>query len=138
MLAPAASTARAVAIVCSRDSTVQGPAISAKYSPPIRRPRVWITVGSGDASLDTSLYGLRIGRTLSTPWCCSSARLRMASPSPNAPMTIESVPGATRPYEPASVSSASTSSTCSSADPALIMIRSWSSAGFFDAHVSRA
>ena len=67
IVAPAASTARAVSSVCSRYSTVHGPAIRPKYSSPIFRPSTSITVGSGETSRETSLYGFRIGSTCSTP-----------------------------------------------------------------------
>src|SRR6188472_1046599 len=46
-VAPAAATARAVSRVCSRVSTVHGPAISPKKPSPIRRPRTSMTVESG-------------------------------------------------------------------------------------------
>ena len=77
----------------------------------MRRPRAWMTVRSGEASADTSLYGLLTGSTFSTPAMSSSARLVIISRSPNALITIESRPGATRPYEPASLRRRSTSST---------------------------
>ena len=48
-------TARAVSSVCSRYSTVHGPAIRPKYLSPIFRPRTSITVGSGESSRATSL-----------------------------------------------------------------------------------
>ena len=44
MLAPAACTARAVSSNCSRDSTVQGPAITTRPPPPIWTPRTLTTV----------------------------------------------------------------------------------------------
>ena len=47
-VAPAAATARAVSSVCSRYSTVHGPAISPNQPSPMRRPSTSITVGSGD------------------------------------------------------------------------------------------
>ena len=97
IVAPAAATARQLSMVCSRDSTVQGPAMRPKWSPPRRRPPTWMTVGSGVESADTSLYGLRIGSTFSTPASSSSERLLSISRSPNAPITIDSLPGATRP-----------------------------------------
>ena len=48
-------------------STVQGPAIRPNQPSPILRPRASITVGSGEISRETSLYGLRMGSTCSTP-----------------------------------------------------------------------
>jgi hypothetical protein len=67
IVAPAAATTRAVSSVCSRYSTEQGPAMSPNASSPICRPLTSITVGSGTSSRATSLYGLRIGTTWSTP-----------------------------------------------------------------------
>ena len=64
---PACATARAVSNVCSRYSTVHGPAINPNASSPMRRPLTSITVGSGESSRETSLYGFRIGSTCSTP-----------------------------------------------------------------------
>jgi hypothetical protein len=55
MVAPAAATARQLSMVCSRDSTVHGPAMRPKWFPPRRRPPTWMTVGSGVESEDTSL-----------------------------------------------------------------------------------
>ena len=49
----------------SRDSTVHGPAIREKWSPPIRLPPISNTDGSRICE-DASLYGLRIGTTCST------------------------------------------------------------------------
>ena len=55
--APAAATARATPSVCSRDSTVHGPAIRQKvFGAPIRCPSTSNVVGSWcDSSLDASL-----------------------------------------------------------------------------------
>ena len=72
IVAPAAATTRAVSSVCSRVSTVHGPAMSPNQPSPILRPRASITVGSGEISRETSLYGLRIGSTCSTPGYASS------------------------------------------------------------------
>ncbi len=67
--APPAWTARATASVCSRLSTVHGPAIRQKFSgPPTWRPSTSNTVGSWWAtSLLASLYGREIATTWSTP-----------------------------------------------------------------------
>ena len=67
MVTPASLTTRAVSSVCSRVSTVHGPAISPKYSWPIRWPSTSITVPSGANSRETSRYGFTIGTTCSTP-----------------------------------------------------------------------
>ena len=58
-VAPAAATARAVSSVCSRYSTVHGPAIRPKNPSPIRRPSTSITVGSGETSRDDELVRLQ-------------------------------------------------------------------------------
>ena len=67
IVTPAAATTRAVSSVCSRVSTVHGPAISPKNSWPMRRPPTSMTVPSGANSRETSRYGLTIGTTCSTP-----------------------------------------------------------------------
>ena len=59
----------------------------------MRRPRTSITVGSGDSSRETSLYGLRIGSTCSTPAKPSSGSVASSSRSPIAPITVASRPG---------------------------------------------
>src|SRR3954447_166789 len=128
MLAPASCTARAVSSVCSRLSTVQGPAMKPKWSPPIRRPRTWIVVGSGDVSRDTHLYGRWTGRTCCTPAKPSRARLASSSRSPIAPITVDSLPGATRPRAPIRSRRDRTSSTWSGAARRLITTSSCSSA----------
>src|SRR3954447_23374059 len=85
IVAPAALTASAVSSVCPRDSTVHGPAISANASPPTRRPRTWMTVGSGVVARETSLYGLETGSTRSTPPSASSESAPSRELSPTAP-----------------------------------------------------
>jgi hypothetical protein len=74
------------------------------------------------------LYGLLTGSTFSTPGMSSSERLLIICGSPNALITIESRPGATRPYEPDSLRRSRTSSTWSSGASPLIMMSCWSSA----------
>ena len=67
-VAPAAATARAVSSVCSRVSTVHGPAMSPKKPSPIRRPRTSMTVASGVGSRATSGYASSSGgRVISIP-----------------------------------------------------------------------
>jgi hypothetical protein len=57
-------TASATASVCSRDSTVHGPAIRQNVSPPTLRPSTSKLVGkSCDSSLEASLYGRLMGIT---------------------------------------------------------------------------
>src|SRR3954454_17807941 len=128
MLAPPSCPARPVSSVCSRLSTVQGPAMKPKWSPPIRRPRTWIVVGSGDVSRDTHLYGRWTGRTCWTPAKPSRARLASSSRSPIAPITVDSLPGATRPRAPIRSRRVRTSSTWSGAARRLITTSSCSSA----------
>ena len=99
-----------------------------KWSPPIRRPRTWIVVGSGDVSRDTHLYGRWTGRTCWTPAKPSRARLASSSRSPIAPITVDSLPGATRPRAPIRSRRDRTSSTCSGAARRLITTSSCSSA----------
>src|SRR5215213_9088109 len=95
--APAAATARATPSVCSRDSTVHGPAIRQNVSgAPTRCSFTWTTVGSWcESSLDASLYGREIGITRSTPGSPSSPISRTPSGSPIAPMAVVSSPGMT-------------------------------------------
>ena len=89
---PAAATTRAASSVCSRYSTEHGPAISPKAPSPIRRPSTSITVGSGASSRETSLYGLMMGTTCSTPGKPSSGSVASSSRSPIAPITVASRP----------------------------------------------
>ena len=91
--APASLTVRAASSSTSRDSTVHGPAIVAKCSPPIRRPSISRTVRcSRRYWSEASLYGLRIGTRWSTPGAPSSPRLATCSRSPIAPITVTSSP----------------------------------------------
>src|SRR5215207_1586708 len=102
MQAPAAATVRATPSVCSRDSTVHGPAISANVAgPPIVWPSTANTVGSWWASSDeASLYGREIGTTRSTPAMPSSPSSRTPSGSPIAPIAVVSSPGSTSTCTP--------------------------------------
>src|SRR4051794_22169130 len=124
IVAPASFTARAVASVCSRYSTVHGPAISPKNSSPTFRPSTSITVGSGETSRETSLYGFRIGSTCSTPGYPSSGSVASSSRSPIAPITVDSRPRVTRASAPASCRRASTCSVWSGVAPEAITIKS--------------
>ena len=110
IVTPCSATTRAVSNVCSRVSTVHGPAMKPKYESPIRRPRVSITVGSRRSSRETSLYGLTIGSTCSTPGYPSSGRVASSSRSPIAPITVASRPWLTCALAPASSRRATTSS----------------------------
>src|SRR5436305_5209870 len=95
--APALATARATARVCSRDSTVHGPAIRQNVSPPpTTRPSTRRIVGSSWASSDeASLYGRLMGTTRSTPAIPSSPSSATPSGSPIAPIAVVSSPGIT-------------------------------------------
>src|SRR5581483_4515308 len=90
----------------------------------IRRPRAVIIVGSGESSRETSLYGLRIGSTCSTPAYPSSGSAASSSRSPIAPMTVASRPGVTTAPQPASSRRATTSATWSGVACAPITMRS--------------
>ena len=108
IVAPASATARAVASVCSRLSTLHGPAISPKYVSPTRRPSTSITVGSAASSRATSRYGLTIGTTCSTPGYPSTGSVASSSRSPIAPITVAARPRDTRASTPASSRRATT------------------------------
>src|SRR3954468_20980149 len=112
------STARATASVCSRDSTVHGPAIRQNgASPPTPRPFTSTVVASWWlSSLDASLYGRLIGITWSTPGIPSSASARTPSGSPIAPIAVVSSPGMTLACTPAASSRSTTAAI--SASPA--------------------
>src|SRR3954447_25653705 len=140
--APASRTTRATSSVCSRDSTVHGPAIRQNVSfPPTTRPSTANFVGSWWASSeDASLYGREIGTTRSTPAIPSSPSSRTPSGSPIAPIAVVSVPGMTTTCTPVSASRSRTASISASAAPGCmtIIIRGrsyvrtypgWSSAG---------
>ena len=66
-LAPAACTAPAMVSIRSALSTAQGPAIIARWPPPIFTPATSTTLGSGCASRLASLYGGSTGITSATP-----------------------------------------------------------------------
>src|SRR5918911_1949221 len=90
----------------------------------MRRPSTLITVGSGESSRETSLYGFRIGSTCSTPGYPSSGSAASASRSPIAPITVASRPGVTCASAPASASRATTWSISSGVAWAPMTIRS--------------
>src|SRR3954447_9609544 len=142
MDAPASLTARATPSVCSRDSTVHGPAMRQNVSPPpTRRPSISTIVGCSWLSSDeASLYGREIGTTRSTPAIPSSPSSATPSGSPIAPIAVVSVPGMTTTSPPAPGSRSRTASISASAAPGCmtIIIRGrsyvrtypgWSSAG---------
>src|SRR3954447_10617598 len=112
MEAPPALTTRATSSVCSRVSTVHGPAIRQNVvPPPTVRPSMRRTVGSWWASSeDASLYGREIGTTRSTPAMPSSPSSRTPSGSPIAPIAVVSSPGSTSTCTPVVLSLALTAS----------------------------
>src|SRR3954469_12623821 len=116
MDAPASLTARATPSVCSRDSTVHGPAMRQNVSPPpTRRPSMSTTVGCSWLSSDeASLYGREIGTTRSTPLMPSSPSSATPSGSPMAPMAVVSSPGITTTCTPVVSSRARTAATSAS------------------------
>ena len=73
-------------------SIEQGPAMSAKCAPPIFLPRTSMTVSWGWNSRLTSLYGLRMATTRSTPAHASSGSPVSSSRSPIAPITATRSP----------------------------------------------
>ncbi len=86
-------TILAVLYSCSPDSIAHGPAITVKLPPPTGIFPILTTVSLGYNSLLTSLYGDKIGVTLSTigwfsRWSCAIFRS-----SPIAPITVRSMPG---------------------------------------------
>src|SRR5215210_7634071 len=122
--APAALTIRATPSVCSRDSTVHGPAIRQNLVlPPISRRSTANVVGSWCASSDeASLYGREIGTTRSTPAMPSSPSSRTPSGSPMAPIAVVSSPGSTSTCTPVVFSLALTASISASPASGVITI----------------
>src|SRR5215216_3740534 len=122
--APPSRTVRATVSVCSRDSTVHGPAIRQNVSlPPTRRPLTANAVGSWWASSeDASLYGREIGTTRSTPAMPSSPSSRTPSGSPIAPIAVVSSPGSTSTCTPVVFSLALTASISASPASGVITI----------------
>src|SRR5919198_1426311 len=100
--APPARTIRATSSVCSRDSTVHGPAIRQNVAfPPTTRPLITNVLGSWClSSSEASLYGREIGTTRSTPLIPSSPSSRTPSGSPIAPIAVVSSPGMTTTCTP--------------------------------------
>src|SRR3954447_26455269 len=110
--APPACTARATPSVCSRVSTVHGPAISVKVAPP---PTVRPAMSNVDcswwlSSLEASLYGREIGTTRSTPLMPSSPSSATPAGSPIAPIAVVSSPGITTTCTPVVSTRATTAS----------------------------
>src|SRR4051812_27036619 len=110
--APPACTARATPSVCSRVSTVHGPAISVKVAPPPTvRPAMSKVDGSWWlSSLEASLYGREIGTTRSTPLMPSSPSSATPAGSPIAPIAVVSSPGITTTCTPVVSTRATTAS----------------------------
>src|SRR5918994_3323565 len=122
-LAPPAATARAAVITWSRDSTVQGPAMSENLSPPILRPSISTTVRSpGRSWADDSLNGLRMGTTWATPSWPSRPRRATCSRSPMAPITVTSSPRDGWARAPQDSIRSMTACTCSSVAVGFITI----------------
>src|SRR3954464_2969735 len=119
MAAPAAWTVRATSSVCSRDSTVHGPAIRQNVRlPPTVRPSTWNFVGSWWASSDdASLYGREIGTTRSTPDIPSRPSSMTPSGSPIAPIAVVSSPGMVSTCTPVVSRRSTTARICSSLAP---------------------
>src|SRR3954451_23968269 len=100
--APPALTIRATSSVCSRDSTVHGPAIRQNVAlPPTVRPLTLNALGAlWLSSSEASLYGREIGTTRSTPGIPSRPSSRTPSGSPIAPIAVVSSPGITSTCTP--------------------------------------
>ena len=108
MRPPAALTARADSMTCSCVSTEHGPAMIAKWPPPTLTPRTSTTVSFGWNSRLTSLYGLRIATTRSTPGMASRGSAVSSSRSPMTPMTVTRSPLETWADAPTSSTRATT------------------------------
>ena len=76
----------------SSPSMAQGPAIIARWPPPILTPLTSKTESSGWNSRLASLYGLRIGTTCSTPAIAWSGSTWSFSSSPMTPMIVRETP----------------------------------------------
>src|SRR3954449_755714 len=124
MEAPPARTVRATSSVCSRVSTVHGPAIRQNvWFPPTDRPSTVKRVGSWWASSDeASLYGREMGTTRSTPAMPSRPSSRTPSGSPIAPIAVVSSPGRTSTWTPVVRSLALTASISASPASGVITI----------------
>ena len=122
--APASFTTRATSSVCSRDSTVHGPAIRQNVPlPPTRRPAISNVDGALCASSsEASLYGREIGTTRSTPGMPSSPSSRTLVGSPIAPIAVVSSPGITSTCTPVVSSRARTAATSASPASGVITI----------------
>lgn len=111
--APAAFTARAVAEIWAAFSTAQGPAMTVKCPSPIWVSPTSTIVSWGCISHPRSLYGERIGLTLSTIGSLSRWRLSIARSSPRAPRTTRFYPGMYKGRRPRSAMRRINSSACS-------------------------
>src|SRR4051794_20604414 len=122
--APPSRTVRATSSVCSRVSTVHGPAIRQNVSfPPTWWPSTAKVVGSWWASSeDASLYGREMGTTRSTPAMPSRPSSRTPSGSPIAPIAVVSSPGSTSTWTPVVLSLALTASISASPASGVITI----------------
>src|SRR3954447_8143793 len=122
--APAALTTRATSSVCSRDSTVHGPAIKQKVElPPTRRPLISNTLGASClTSSEASLYGREMGTTRSTPGMPSRPSSATPCGSPMAPMAVVSSPGRTSTWTPTVSSRARTAAMLASVASGVITI----------------
>src|SRR5215213_9446245 len=132
--APPSRTVRATSSVCSRVSTVHGPAIRQKvWLPPTVRPSTVNAVGSWWASSEeASLYGREIGTTRSTPAMPSRPSSRTPSGSPIAPIAVVSSPGSTSTCTPVVASLALTASISGSPASGVITIITASQAQLAD------
>src|SRR4051812_30133837 len=109
--------------VWSRVSTVQGPAISEKWSPPTRRPAISRTLRPPPLTCaEASLYGLRIGTTWSTPSIESGSMRATCSRSPMQPIRVTSSPWETWARAPTDSTRAMTAPISSSVAVCFITI----------------
>ena len=96
MVAPAAFTALAVLMSCSRDSTEQGPAMTTTSSPPMQTSPTQTRVRSLRAMRLTNLNGWAMGTTVSTPGAAARASSELREPpEPTAATMARSVPRVT-------------------------------------------
>ena len=114
MCAPAAFAARADAIACSSVSIAQGPAMTTNESRPTMTSPTWISVASGRDSRATSLYGLPMRMTLSTPDMPGIGSAMKRSVSPTRPMIVRCLPRETKASPPASSTISTTRAISSS------------------------
>ena len=102
---------------------MHGPAIVAKWSPPILRPPMSITVRLPCVTwLEASLNGRLMGMVWSTPGATSSASSRTSSTSPTTPITCCASPSITWARAPVASTRVTTSDTSSGVASCLITI----------------